>query len=308
MSLSHRGAEFSQVMPNSNLPDQVHADSAPSKPSARPERWLLIAMESLVYALMLGPLWLLGKSPSSVELVQFAVLALLLVLWASRILLNGEFTWKKCPVGLCLALILSVVMIIPLPRPILEWLSPPTARFYDQFLPHEPEVLIDRQPRAQAWPPPGSTLSVYPAATRDAAIHFLALFVLFAIVRNNLASVEHLRRLSVLALVNGTLVARTSVGCRRCRTAIASRLGSTGAARWNSRRCIFLRSSRGVGSFSRRQRSWNSYCRTIPKCCWLPDCMSSPTMPLGNGFWRKPSACFRTGRHQRRPMTITPRQ
>ena len=67
----------------------------------------------------------------------------------------------------------------------------PTARFYDQLLPLEPEVLPDRQP-AQAWATTRFDPQHLPGATRDAVIHFLAMFLLFTVIRNNLASVRHL--------------------------------------------------------------------------------------------------------------------
>src|SRR5205807_1640828 len=52
----------------------------------------------------------------------------------------------------------------------------------------------------------GTTLSLYPGVTRLELVRLLAVFLLFAVVRNNVASVASLRRLSVAALVNGALL------------------------------------------------------------------------------------------------------
>ena len=56
-------------------------------------------------------------------------------------------------------------------------------------------------------PPAGSTLSFYPGATRRELGRYLAILLLFAVVRNNIASSTSLRRLGIAAFVNGSLLA-----------------------------------------------------------------------------------------------------
>src|SRR5262249_15040576 len=71
--------------------------------------------------------------------------------------------------------------------------------------PVEPEVLGGEEPPGR--PAANLTLSLYPGGTRAVLLRLLAVFALFAVVRNNLATADCLRRLCVVALVNGALLA-----------------------------------------------------------------------------------------------------
>jgi O-antigen ligase/tetratricopeptide (TPR) repeat protein len=119
-------------------------------------------------------------------------------------LLEGCLSWKKCPVTLCLAglFLLGVWQITPLSRPVLSRVSPGTVALYDQLLPRQPEVVSAAQ-TALPTIPPGATISVYPQATRVQLVRLLAVFLLFAAIRTNLATEAALWRLSLVALVNG---------------------------------------------------------------------------------------------------------
>jgi hypothetical protein len=141
-------------------------------------------------------------------LALYAGVGLLLALWGLRMLLEGRLSWKKCPVALCLAglFLLGIWQLTPLPARLLGWLSPATVRTCDQFLPSQPEALPQGQTRDAAALPAGSTLSLYPGATRRESLRLLAVFLLFAAVRNNTASAAALRRLSIAALANGALL------------------------------------------------------------------------------------------------------
>src|SRR5205085_2329291 len=55
-----------------------------------------------------------------------------------------------------------------------------------------------------ANPPAGSTISFFPGATNRQVLHLLAVFLVFAMVRNNLVSPAALRRLCVVCLINGS--------------------------------------------------------------------------------------------------------
>src|SRR5262249_3848780 len=133
----------------------------------------------------------------------------LAVLWGLRLLVEGRLSWKQCPVALCLAALFltGAAQLVPLDRPVLGRLAPGTARLYEELLPARPEVLPFGEQRAPPRPPAGSTLSVSPAARRQELVRFLAVLLLFVIVRNNCASPAALRRLCVVALVNGALLA-----------------------------------------------------------------------------------------------------
>jgi O-antigen ligase len=164
-------------------------------------------MEALVLALVCFAPWLFGAVEPLWEFVLYSGLALLLVLWAVRSLLEGEFTWHRCTVALCLAglFLLGALQTVALPAELLTTLSPATARLYAKLLPVQPEIL----PAGASWtsPPAGATLSLYPAASRRELVRLLAVLLLFVTVRNNLASTAALRRLSVVALCNGGLLA-----------------------------------------------------------------------------------------------------
>src|SRR5262249_43784266 len=86
-----------------------------------------------------------------------------------------------------------------------------TARMYGQFLPAQPEALFEGEELPVVSPPPGSTISLYPGATQALLLRLLAVFLLFAVVRTNVASAASLRRLSLAALANGVLLAHFGV-------------------------------------------------------------------------------------------------
>jgi tetratricopeptide (TPR) repeat protein len=131
----------------------------------------------------------------------------LLALWGLRMILEREFRWHHCPVALCLGglFFLGIVQTIPLPHGVLAVLSPTTAQLYERLLPLQQES-VRGMPAAASASPPGATLSLYPAATRRATLRVLAVLLVFACVRNNLASSACLRRLSIVALSNGALL------------------------------------------------------------------------------------------------------
>ena len=177
------------------------------------------ATEAVVLVLACLPPWIFGGVRSDFLLSLgigpkflfslYAGVAVLLVLWGVRIFLEGQLSWKKCPVAACLgALVLvGIWQVTPLPRDVLGWLSPGTARVYEQLLPSQPEALPFGEPRAGGVRHAGSTISLYPGGTRAQLVQLLAVFLLFVAVRNNVASAAGARRLSVAALANGALLA-----------------------------------------------------------------------------------------------------
>jgi O-antigen ligase len=162
-------------------------------------------MEGIVLLLACGSPWALGAVHPAFEALLYGGVGLLLLLWAARALLQGRLTWRHCPVAVCLAglFLLGVVQLAPLPRGALTRLSPAAAGLYGELLPGEREAL----------PPPailpdvplaaGKSLSLYPAGTRAELVRLLAVFLLFAAVRSNVASPAALGRLAVAATANG---------------------------------------------------------------------------------------------------------
>ncbi len=174
----------------------------------RADRLLLGSMEAVLLALVCLSPWAYGCVHPGFEFLLDAGLCLVILLWAARLLLACPLRLKKCPVAACLAglFLLGIWQLTSLSRPMLDRLAPATGRLYERLLPSRPEVLPDGEGRPAVHPPPGSTLSLYPGATRRHLFRLLAVFLLFAAVRNNLASPAALRRLSVAALVNGVLL------------------------------------------------------------------------------------------------------
>jgi O-antigen ligase/tetratricopeptide (TPR) repeat protein len=167
------------------------------------------AIEVLVLALVCLSPWVLGAVEPGAEFCLFAGVALLLLLWAVRLLVEGPFPWQHCPVALGLAglVLFGLVQLTPLPAPVLRCLSPRAARLGEDLLPATPEVLPFGEGTVASVFPAGSTLSVHPAATRTEVVRLLAVFLLFAVVRYNVTSPAAFRRLALAALVNGFLLA-----------------------------------------------------------------------------------------------------
>jgi hypothetical protein len=166
-------------------------------------------MEGVVLTLTCLSPWAFGAGESLFELCLYAGVALLLLLWGLRMLLEGRLTWKRSPLALCLAglFLIGIWQLAPLPRPVLQVLSPGTPRLYDKLLPSQPEMLPSGAEQQAPAVPAGTTLSLYPTATRLELVRVLAVLLLFAVVRNNIASPAALRRLGIVALANGTLLA-----------------------------------------------------------------------------------------------------
>ncbi len=165
-------------------------------------------MEAVLLSLVVLSPWLLG-AVAPLEFLIDAGLAVLLVLWAARMLLEWRLTWPRCGLALCAAalLLLDLGQVLPLPRPVLARLSPDTGRLYGQLLPRAPEVLAEGMGRAPDPTPVGATVSLYPAATYRELSRLLCWLLVFLVVRQNIATAASLRRLSAVAVANGALLA-----------------------------------------------------------------------------------------------------
>lgn len=173
-------------------------------------------MELLLLVMVCLSPWALGGEGAEYELWLYIGLAGLLFLWAARIIARWRVGWRNCPVALTLAVMFmgGAVQLLPLPKAVLARLSPATARMYDRLLPLQDEVVSTAEstelpsdvPSDRSPAPVGSTISLYPDGTRKALVRILAVFLLFVVVRNEIASPAALRRLSVAVLVNGALL------------------------------------------------------------------------------------------------------
>ena len=166
------------------------------EPRSGAVKFLRNAMEALVLILVCLSPWVYGAVHPGFEFFLLAGLAVLLALWGVRMLLERKVTWKKCPVALCLAgLYLSGLwQVTSLPDHWLRWLSPGTARLYDHLLPARAKLLPFGADRVTPVPAAGTTISLFPGSTKQQLLRLLAVFLLFAVVRNNVASIACLRR------------------------------------------------------------------------------------------------------------------
>jgi tetratricopeptide (TPR) repeat protein len=165
------------------------------------------SMEAVVLLLAAVTPWFFGGVDPVFELVIAASLAVLLVLWAAATIAAEHLTFARCPVNLVLALIFLVglVQLVPLPSPLLTVVAPGATNIRSEIYPERPEQLT---PDVQAAGAPAlPTISVYPHATRAELFRWFAVVVLFAVVRNQVASTGSLWRLSLVMLVNGCLLA-----------------------------------------------------------------------------------------------------
>src|SRR3974390_1335775 len=79
-------------------------------------------METILLLMIAASPWAYGAVHPGFEFLLHLGLAIMLALWAARMVVNREFTWKKCPFAVCLAglFLLGVWQTTPLPRPVLE--------------------------------------------------------------------------------------------------------------------------------------------------------------------------------------------
>lgn len=176
------------------------------RPGVKIVRW---GMEGVVLASVTLSPWAFGCVHPLPQLFLAGGLSVLLLLWAMRMILEGRVAWANCPVFFCLAglFLLGVLQIAPLPGPLLETLSPNTAALRRDLLPSAPEQIVAGEVADPQSAAAGHCISFCPGTSRTELLGWLAILVLFAVVRNNLAGAECLRRLAVVALANGALLA-----------------------------------------------------------------------------------------------------
>jgi hypothetical protein len=164
-------------------------------------RWI----ELLVLLLVVISPWLFGGVEPVHEFWLFALLAVALVFWGLRVLLEGAVPWRPCRVLFCmLALIyLGFMQLVPLPAQALRTLSPATARTFEFLLPDQPEALQPDKVEFATQKVEKNTLSFYRSATAQTICRLLAALCLFALVRNNITARGGLLRLSIVAVING---------------------------------------------------------------------------------------------------------
>lgn len=163
-------------------------------------------MEGIVLAIVVLLPWAFGGVDPVFDLLLSAALATLVAMWAAMAIASGKFTILRDPITFVLFLIflLGVVQLIPLPSGLVRLISPGSGDVRTAFYPTVPEQLTATEQAAGA--PAWATISVYPHATRTELYHWLGVIIVFAAVRNHIATTNSLLRLSLVMLVNGCLL------------------------------------------------------------------------------------------------------
>ncbi len=171
-------------------------------------RWLRRAMEAVTILLVCLSPWAFASVHPIFESLVWNGVGLLAIFWAVRILLERRFAPRFDGVSLCLAgiVLLGLWQMTPLARSTLATVSPGTARINAELLPKHAEKLTDGTFPDQAREADKATISVYRYATHEDIVRWVAILLLFLVVRNNIASPAALRRLSVALLINGVLL------------------------------------------------------------------------------------------------------
>jgi O-antigen ligase/tetratricopeptide (TPR) repeat protein len=164
-------------------------------------------MEVLLLILVVLSPWAFGAVDPVFELLLALGIATLLMLWAAVVVFQGRFNWVRCPAALCLVglTLLGLFQLVPLPQALLRIVSPNSAELRAELLPEKPEVI--EHGGTPAAPPASNPISVYPYLTRCEIVRWLGILALFAVVRNQLTTTAANRRLSIVILINGVLLA-----------------------------------------------------------------------------------------------------
>jgi len=168
---------------------------------------LLLAMEACVLFMVVVAPWLLGANdPWAYSLLGWP-LGIGLMCWAILAVHTGKMNICLCPIGLCLVGLILVTLgqMVPLPKDIVQLVSPATASLRLQMVPAQAELVAEGVEAAMplTWQP----LSLDPAATRVFLTQITAITLLYLMVRSNLARQVLLLRLGWVLLFNGAALA-----------------------------------------------------------------------------------------------------
>ena len=160
-----------------------------------------VLLWGLILILVLAPLPFGSVLRPSIVAMELSCLALgiLWVFWRSRRGLSS-LPWRE-PVLVAggLLILLGMAQILPLPRPVLETLSPRAVELRDQYEPRleaMPDLEVKTLAPYRGWRP----LSLYPWATRQSLLKLVA-YLLAALITIDLAASRRARRALFIALV-----------------------------------------------------------------------------------------------------------
>lgn len=179
------------------------AAAPPTELQSRGQAVVRIVMEGVLLLLVAWAPWPLASVRPVFEYYLDLGVCILAALWAVRMLLSWQLSWQQCPivVGLGILVLTGIWQLTPLPAHVLGFLSPGTVHLLDEFA-----ATTTGSDLTVVGQSAGKTISIYPEGTRTELVRLIAVLLLFAVVRNNLASPGHLRRVSYVVAINGVLL------------------------------------------------------------------------------------------------------
>jgi len=137
---------------------------------------------------------------------------LLMMCWFAHTLVTKRFTFRMDLATVCLSslILFSAIQLVPLPLGLVKFISPTAAELHSSLRPETGELLPGESvstPRSNSL-----TLSVNPYATKQFAGQVLAILLVYAAVRNWLASRESFRRFAWVCTFTGLALSVIAFG------------------------------------------------------------------------------------------------
>ncbi|MEE9542396.1 MAG: O-antigen ligase family protein [Thermodesulfobacteriota bacterium] len=164
-----------------------------------------IIIEAALAALILFTPFAFGAAPLWAYTFMELTVLFIVTVWVIKMISEGELKFPRTPLNLfiLLFLILVIFQIVPLPEFLLNIISPATGQFYDDTY----KAIAAGLPSGSIAPRLASTVSLNPYATKAEFIKFLAYLGTFFIVIANFNSRARLRRLLIVIVATGFLLA-----------------------------------------------------------------------------------------------------
>ena len=174
-------------------------------------RNLRAAGEVVIFVLAFLTVWPFGSTNLYWKSYAGVGVALLCLIWAANGLITRQFRIHFDAITLALGgmLILSAFQLIPLPIGLVRIVSPSAVRLHERLQPTVSEQFSGEAavPRPTAIP-----LSVDVESTRNFAIRLTAIILIYAAVRNWVATRESLKRMAWAGMIVGVLLSLFAIG------------------------------------------------------------------------------------------------
>ncbi len=170
------------------------------------------AGEVVLMVLAFATAWPFGSVEPFWEALANAGIAVLAGLWAVHAGLTRRLRLRFDAPSLILSglVLLSGLQLVPLPRAVVQLVSPASVQWREAMLPAVGELLPGETTAAVR--PSSFPISLDPSATRLFAGRIFGLLVVYLAARNWLASRESFRRLAGIALLNGVALSALALG------------------------------------------------------------------------------------------------